>query len=340
MRTITILKPGGYDALCLRSDLPIPPLKEHEVRIHVAFAGVNYADCLVRLGLYKSAKDHGGYPLVPGFDFSGVISDVGPSVSRHKVGDCVFGVTLFGGYQTDITAHEDYVCTVPKSISLAQAASLPTAFLTAYYLLHHSAYVRPGERLLVRSIAGGVGGWLGILGTQAGAEVHGTVSTKEKCTYVKSLGYTHVYIEHDIKHVQFDVIANAFGGPTIKEDFARLTHKGRLVLYGFHGMVQTNKSGKLSLTSYVRLVWSYLRTTRIHPFTLVNENRSVSGFNLSYLYEDRTLYRIAMKSLNSLIQNGIYIPPVTEIPMTDVADAHQLLENKKTIGKLVLNMNE
>ncbi len=337
MQHIIIRKPGGYDALKIET-APSPKVGHLDVLVAVAYAGVNYADCLIRIGIYQSARELSKYPLVPGFDFSGTVVQVGSQATTFKVGDKVFGTSLFGSYQTEIALHEDRLFKVPKSISLKEAASLPTTFLVAHYLLNSIAHTRQGEKILVRSIAGGVGSWLGTLSKHMGMDVYGTVSTEEKRQTLTHLGYTRIYTNNERIDESFDVIANAYGRRTILEDFNRLLRRGRLVLYGFHGMVNTNKHGRLSPFSWIRLVWNYLMTPHISPFRLVNQNKSVTGFNLSYLAADIAQYRAMMTDLISLLNEHCPIPPIQEIPFTEVATAHRLLESGKVIGKIVLKM--
>ena len=76
------------------------------VTVDVAYAGVNYADVCIRWGLYSSAKKYNGYPITPGFEFSGTVQSVGSSVTQFKKGDNVFGVTMFGAYSTRVTVPE------------------------------------------------------------------------------------------------------------------------------------------------------------------------------------------------------------------------------------------
>ena len=79
------------------------------VTVDIAYAGVNYADVCIRWGLYSSAKKYNGYPITPGFEFSGVVHSVGPAVTQFKKGDEVFGVTMFGAYSTRVVVPEHQI---------------------------------------------------------------------------------------------------------------------------------------------------------------------------------------------------------------------------------------
>ena len=127
------------------------------MRLAVSHAGVNYADCVVRMGLYKSAKEFVGWPITPGFEVCGTVAAVGDGVDDLAVGDAVIGVSLFDGYSQTLTLSREQVFAVPAGLSPAEAAGVPAVFLTAWFALRELAHVRPGERVLVHSAAGGVG---------------------------------------------------------------------------------------------------------------------------------------------------------------------------------------
>ena len=97
--------------------------------------GVNYADCICRMGLYASARKYVGYPMVPGFEFAGIVEAVGSKVDDVRPGARVVGVTRFGGYATAITVPRHQVFDLPHGFSEEEAAGFPAVFLTAHYAL-------------------------------------------------------------------------------------------------------------------------------------------------------------------------------------------------------------
>ncbi|MCA9851367.1 MAG: alcohol dehydrogenase catalytic domain-containing protein, partial [Dehalococcoidia bacterium] len=115
---VLIRSAGGLDRLEL-APAEAPPPQAGEVRIAVEAAGVNYADTIVRRGLYASAKELVGWPITPGFEVAGRIEDVGPGVEGFAPGDRVFGLTLFGGYTQRLTLPADQVFHLPDSLSMA-----------------------------------------------------------------------------------------------------------------------------------------------------------------------------------------------------------------------------
>ncbi len=112
---------------------PDPKPQKEEVLIDVKAIGVNFADCIIRMGLYSSAKELVGWPITPGFEVSGVVESVGEGVSRFKPGQKVIAITLFGGYTTKIALSESQIFPLGDKLTFEQGASLPTIFLTAFY---------------------------------------------------------------------------------------------------------------------------------------------------------------------------------------------------------------
>ena len=131
----------------------------------------------------------------------------------------------------------------------------------------------------------------------------------------------------------YDVILDANGFTTLKESYRHLAPTGRLVVYGFHSMFPL-RGGRVR---WLPLLLSYVRTPRFHPIRMVNENRSVLAFNLSYLFAKQDLLREGMGRLFAWLAEGkLEPPPVTPYPAAEVARAHRDLESGRTAGKLVL----
>ena len=130
MKLISIAKPGSFERLRL-IDAPEPPLGPDQVRVNVRAIGVNFADVVIRLGLYESAKKYVGWPITPGFEVSGEVLELGAGVNDLRVGERVFGVTRFGGYASQVCVPRAQLFRVPEALSHAQAATFPTVHLTA-----------------------------------------------------------------------------------------------------------------------------------------------------------------------------------------------------------------
>lgn len=345
MHRIVIHRPGGYRRLAVE-EAPDAEPGSGEVAIDVAAAGVNLADCFVRMGLYASARRLVGYPITPGFEVAGRVAAVGAGVDDLAPGTRVLALTLFGGYATRIRVARAQVAPVPADWSLEAAAGFPAVFLTAWYALHELGAVRAGQRVLVHSAAGGVGQALVQLAHRAGAEVTGVVGAAHKRAAVERLGaYAIDRSRGDLWACAagrapggFDLVLDANGVTTLKASHAHLAPGGRLVVYGFHGMLgRARADGASGRVRWLRLLWAWLRTPRFDPLRLVTENRSVMGFNLSFLAERQELLRGGLDTLMAWAGAGEIAPlTVTAYPFERVADAHRALESGRTTGKLVL----
>ena len=303
---------------------------------------MNYADCIVRMGLYKSAKDFVGWPITPGFEVAGVISELGDDTSGFAVGDAVMAVTRFGGYSSEICVPTGQVFPRPQGFDAAASAAFCGVHLTADYATFELASLRPGDAVLIHSAAGGVGGVLVQLARHLGARVVGVVGGAHKVETVRRLGADRVIDKSSedlweeaerFAPTGYQAIFDANGVATLGHSYNHLAPTGRVVVYGFATMLP--RAGQRM--NYLRLAWDWLRTPRFNPLALTSENRSVMGFNLSYLFEQETLLRRSMDRLFAHVDAGaLRPPPLTTYPLSAVADAHRDLETGRTVGKLVL----
>ena len=193
MKKIVIERPGGYSRLQIQ-ECPGPTPNSGEVLVEVSAAGVNFADIFIRLGLYKSAKEFVGWPITPGFEFSGRVLESGDGVTDLQAGDPVFGVTRFGAYATHLCVPRQQVfrITGQSKFNSDQWAAFPAVFLTAYHGLFQNFVLRPGMKILVHSAAGGVGGALLQLGKIAGCSMTGVVGAGHKIDAAINFGADQV----------------------------------------------------------------------------------------------------------------------------------------------------
>jgi NADPH:quinone reductase-like Zn-dependent oxidoreductase len=341
MRKVVIAKAGGYDRLKIET-LPRPRPASGQVLIEVAATGINYADVIVRMGLYESAKEFVGWPITPGFEVAGVVREVGAGVTDLSVGDEVYAVTLFNGYGSFVVVDRPYVFAKPPGLSFAQAAAMPAVFMTAWFALFELAHPRRGARALVHSAAGGVGGSLVQLLKLAGCEVVAVVGATHKIETARQHGADHV-IDKSTQDLWtsaarlapqgYDLILDANGVSTLQKSYDHLRRAGKLVIYGFHSMMP-KQGGR---PSWAKLAVDYLRTPRFNPLDLTNDSKSILAFNLSYLFERIDLLHEALGQISGWLADGkISPPPLTTYPLDDVARAHADIESGRTVGKLVL----
>jgi NADPH:quinone reductase-like Zn-dependent oxidoreductase len=182
MRGMAYDRFGDFDVLTLRDDLPDPPVGPDTVLVRVHAAGVNPVDMKIRQGALAGAFPH-HFPIVPGWDVSGVVEAVGPAVVSFAVGDEVFGYVRrddvqWGTAAELVPAPQRCLAHKPGSLSFAEAGALPLAGLTAYQALIEALDVGEGDRVLVHRAAGGVGFNAVQIAVALGAQVIGTASPR------------------------------------------------------------------------------------------------------------------------------------------------------------------
>jgi NADPH:quinone reductase-like Zn-dependent oxidoreductase len=313
------------------------------VQVHAI--GVNFADCVVRMGLYESARKFVGWPITPGFEFAGTVLAVGSAIGDLNVGERVFGVTLFGAYQTEILTRRDNLFAVPDDWSFAQAGSFCVPFLTAWFALRELCRLRPGTRVLVHSAAGGVGGAATAIGKALNAEVIGVVGAAHKVRVAHDFGCDHVIDKSNepwsatvrALHADgVDVVLDPNGHSTLRQSFDLLCPMGRLVVYGFQGMLSKGRGRP----NWLKLLFTYLQTPKFDPLRMTNENKSVLAFNLSYLGDHRDRLQEAMSELLGWAQSGRIAPlPVQTFAFEQVAEAQRALESGTTTGRVALTID-
>jgi NADPH:quinone reductase-like Zn-dependent oxidoreductase len=340
VRRIVIERPGGYDALRLvESADPVPG--PGEVLVAVEACGVNYADSIVRLGLYASARKLHGYPITPGFEIAGRVAALGAGVTRWRTGDAVIGLTLFGGYADRVVLAEDSLFALPPAFAMAQGATLPTVFLTAWFMAHRQMHPQPDDAWLVHSAAGGVGSALVQLGRLAGCRVVGVVGAAHKVASCRDNGASDVIDKSTqplwptaerLAPAGYRAVFDANGVATLRDSYRHLAPTGVLAVYGFHSMLP--RDGRLN---WLRLARDWLRTPRFSPLRMTQENRSVVAANLSFLQAEAPRLREGMQWLLERFADGRLKPlPVETFALADAAAAQRRIESGATVGKLAL----
>jgi NADPH:quinone reductase-like Zn-dependent oxidoreductase len=335
---IIVRKPGSYSALYF-DQTPIEDPGPEEVQVSVRACGVNFADISIRLGLYAAAR--GYYPLCPGLEFSGVVTRTGSEIRGFESGDRVFGASHFGAYSTVLNCVPERLWLLPDTWDFNRGAAFPVAYLTAYYGLHHVGHLQEADSVLVHSAAGGVGtALLHLLKINGNISV-GVVGQTGKVAAAREAGATHVIDKskqelwskaEKLSPEGYDLILDANGASTLKESYRHLKPTGRLLIYGFASMFSF--SGR---KNYLKLLWYYLRTPRFSPFDLTGSNKTVSGFNLIYLFDRVSQFRRMMGILIAWEAKGCISPmPITTFPFEEVVKAHQAMESGNSVGKLVL----
>lgn len=341
MRKVVVRKAGGYEQLAIETH-PDPEPGGGQVLVRTEAVGVNYADVCVRWGVYESARRYVGWPITPGFEFSGRVEKLGPGVRHLEVGDPVFGITRFGGYATHVCVDANLVWPLPDALDVEAAAGFLAVHLTAYHGLLQNVVIRPGMRVLVHSAGGGVGSALVQLCRLHGLVVTGVVGGSHKVEYVRRLGADAVIdksrqpLWEEARRLSpggYDLVFDANGPETLGQSYAHLRPTGKLMVYGFHTLLP-KRGGRIR---YVKAALGLLRMPRFNPLSMTGQNKGVVAFNLSFLFDRTDLLRPAVRDLVGWVAAGTIQPPrVRSFALSNVAEAHRALESGETVGKLVL----
>ncbi len=240
MKAMAIEEFGGADKL-KEMDLPKPVPQENEVLIKITHAGVNPVDWKIREGYLQEMLPH-AFPLILGWDASGVVESVGANIEKYKAGDNVYAYcrkasVQHGCYAEYIAVDEEALALAPGKISLAEAAGIPLAGLTAWQSLFDFGELKEGQTVLIHAGAGGVGSLAIQFAKVHGAKVYTTASAKNR-EYVESLGADHIidYTQENFVEViqkaepnGVDVVYDTVGSTTQEESFALVKKGGALV---------------------------------------------------------------------------------------------------------------
>jgi len=336
-----LVKKGIAESAFELRSLTLPGLKTNQVLIDVEAFGLNYADVMARLGLYREAPP---MPCVIGYEVVGIITEVGEEGNPELIGKRVVGFCRFGGYSKHVIT-ENYAVSVIDEMDAGVALSLATQFVTAYYMVNRSANVQAGEHVLIHAAAGGVGTALIQLCKLKGAHVIAKVSSKEKEKLVRSLGADEVvnYKEGDyekqvsacLKTNRLDISFNPVAGGTFKKDWSLLGTGGRLVLFG-GSELSNGKWGLLSTLNFVR------KMGFVVPIGLMMRSKSMIGINMLKIADFKP--KVLTECLNEVVQmvkQGQIHPVVGGVYKQDeLKMAHRLLEEGKTVGKLIIEWDD
>lgn len=341
MKAILVRKHG--DAAVLEA-CPVqdPSPGRGEVLVAVKAAGVNFADVLARLGLYKAAPEP---PFVPGLEVAGTVEGIGDGVQKFSLGDRVMGFCRFGGYAERVAVPAAYLSRIPPSATFSEAAAFPVQYITAYHGLFQLAHVRRTDAVLVHAAAGGVGLACLQLLKITGCRVFATVGSDAKAAAVReehSGARPIVYTRDDFERVILgetggqgvDVVMDSVGGATFRKSWKLLKPFGRHVLFGAASAVRPGAVAKLGAA------WRLRSMLAVSPLAMIDCNRTLSAFNLFHLADRPDLLGEAAEELLSLWDAASIKPRVgLALPLDKAAEAHRRMQDRGTIGKIVLTVS-
>ncbi len=321
MQLVTQSAPGGADTLEITfAEKPQPA--PGQLRVRVLAAGINRADIVQREGHYPPPK--GASPVL-GLEIAGIVDAVnGPS--RFQEGDAVFGLVSGGGYAEYALIDSSAALPKPDLMSWAEAASLPEAWMTAWFNLVDIAAVQPGETVLIHAAASGVGAAAIQLASLLGARVIASAGSDDKRAYCRSLGAEVVI---DSRQPGFaanlkaqggvDVVLDPVGAALFDDNIAVLKPDGRLVVIGIMGGSSATLNLGLLLVKRLRLLGSTLRS----------QPEAVKA---------RLTAALEAEVLPALADGRARITLDSVYPLAAVADAHRYVEDNRNLGKVVLSL--
>jgi NADPH:quinone reductase len=297
MKAVVLREVGGDLAL---EEVPDP---QGEHVLHVRAAGINFADVLVRRGLYPQMPE---LPHILGGEVAG-------ELDGRRV---VALARSAGGYAECVDVDPQWVFDLPDGASYTAGASFLTTYLTAYIPLHHQARVGHGTTVLVHAGSGGVGAAAVQLAKRLGAHVIATASSDEKRAYAREQGADRAIGYDELASVSADVVLDTVGGDTFTQSLSILKPLGNLIAIGFTAGLWENPS----------VQW------------LVGRNVGVQGLFLGRLMKlDPEFVRGCAADLLAIWAAGEIHPAVgATFPLAAAGEAHELIESRRHVGKVVL----
>ncbi|MCL7976065.1 MAG: zinc-binding dehydrogenase [marine benthic group bacterium] len=344
-RAIRIEKHGPPEVFVER-EIPLQDPGAGEVSIRVEAAGINFADLMMRAGLYDTVPPR---PYSPGFEIAGVVTRVGEGAVRGsgekwREGDACVGLLRHGGYARDVVLPTRNVFERPEGLSAVEAAAAPVVFLTAHVCLFESARIREGETALILGAAGGVGTAAVQLARGAGLRVIGTAGTEAKRRFVTdqlgaeacfdSRGDWEPGVAAHAGERGIDVALDAVGGNATRSCQRLLAPLGRIVFYGLSDAMPGRSR------NWLRAARAWLNTPRFHPLSLIKPGIGISGVHLLHLHAQEELLREHLGRILDDVASGRLRAVVDRsFPLTreGAVAAHRYIHERRNLGKVVLS---
>ena len=338
MKKVIYPKIGGTDSIQIveeKLDLP----KENQVKVRVHRAGINFADLMMRQGLYGSNPD---FPFTPGYEASGEIIDLGKEITNLQLGQRVIAMTGFGGYSEEVIVDSNRVVPIPDNISFDQAAAMPVTYGTAYHMLVHLGGLKKGDSVLIHHAAGGVGTAAAQICQAYGAGLIIGTASESKKEFVESLGMRFVNRdEEDFVKVCKDMTngkgvhqaIDPVAGKHLMRSYNALRNGGKLHCFGASSAVPNQKR---SILAAIRM---WINTPKFDPMKMMNSNKSLFGVHMGRL-EDEDIFANHLAELGELMNQGEINPIIDSVwRFEKVADAQMHMHNRKNKGKVLLDFS-
>ena len=323
MRAIEIAGHGGPEVLRVVRR-PVPELREGDVLIRVAGAGVNRPDVMQREGKYPPPP---GAPDIPGLELAGEVVALGEGVQRWKIGDNVTALVPGGGYAEYAVAHETNALPVIPQLTMVEAGAIPETFFTVWHNVFERGALKAGETMLLHGGSSGIGTTAIMLAKCHGARVIVTVGSEEKAEACRKLG-ADVAINYNTQDFVAEtrkatggkgaeVIIDMVAGEYIQKNYEAAAMDGRIVQIAFQRPPKFLVDFRPIL---VKRLW-----------------HTGSGLRPRPVQDKAKIARAVEENVWPLIAAGKVKPVIYKtFPLREAAAAHALMETSQHIGKIVL----
>jgi len=339
MKAIRIHQHGDLDVLSI-DEIAKPNPTENQVLVQVKAAALNHLDLFIRKGVPGVPL-----PIVMGSDSAGIITEIGANIKKFNIGDdviivpfktcetCEFcrsnqeqlckkylirGEHLDGCQSEYVAVDEKYILPKPENISYPEAAAFPLAYMTAYHMLKTKANLQANQSVLIWGASSGIGSGAIQIAKNIGAKIITTVSSDENKQYAKNLGADYIINYKDenaaakVKEITegkgVDVVFEHPGKSTFLTSMRVLKTGGKIVTCG----ATTGPIVNLDLRHI------FIKHQQIIGSTMGNKKNLVE--------------------LIDLINQSRIKPIVSKtLPFTEIKNAHQILEEGKQLGKIVID---
>lgn len=319
-------------------DVEKPKINDDQVLIKVQAFGLNFADIMARQGNYQDCPP---LPAIIGYDVVGVVEEIGKNVDNVKPGDYVTAMTRFGGYAEYAVTDYRACAKLPNDYPLGKATALTTQYCTAYYCFEEMMTLFEGDKVLIHAAAGGVGTALVQLAKLKGCKIFGTAGSDEKLDYLRKLGvdypinYRTQDFETEVRKIVgeggLDAVFDPVGGSSAKKGYKLLGSGGRLLLFGASDMTDANVFQKIGTATGFGFY---------SPIEFMMASKAIIGVNMLRIADNRPMVlKRCLENVVKMVEQGVLDPTEGKVfPLSQLADAHEFLEKRMSIGKVSVVM--
>ncbi|RKL25640.1 hypothetical protein BFJ68_g271 [Fusarium oxysporum] len=320
MKAVQINKNGGTEVLEF-NDVAVPKAGEGQILVKNQIAGLNYIDTYFRSGLYKAPQ----FPLTLGREAAGSVVDAHSSVKGFENGTRVVFMGTVGAYAEYSVVNASDAVKIPDEVPTDQAVAAYLQGLTAWTFIREAGQVKAGQWVLVHAASGGVGTLLVQLLRIVGAKVIGTASSEEKLALAKKNGAEWVINSHDDVVAKVKEITGGHGADVIFDGVGKVTFDGDLEMIAAKG----------NLISFGNAVSDISPTLTSKTNNTVRRCGTLNG----YVSERADLEKYTSELFDLIKSKKLELTIHKVYPLKDVAQAHQDIESRKTIGKLLIKID-